>query len=189
MSVKTNIKFKMLIPSGYVEGEKSWDDITDDVKKNPIVILDNIPGIDHYGEFNNYYVEDSLIPLHITASWGLGGGGPTEINQVVSFFTNPNSPLYLPTILINLALTPVYNKVISTITGLIEKMKQENKTKRPRIAFYDKKGKITNYEFSSFASIKDIEKGLKDIPNYAQKANNKDYFARDIKNNKWIKES
>ncbi len=188
MPVKTNIKLKMLIPSGYVEGQKNWDDVTDDVKKNPIIILDNIQGEGHYGEFNNYYVDDSLIPLHISVSWGLGGG-PAEINKVVSIFTNPNSPLYLPTILINLALTPINNNVIDIITGLIGKMKTDNKTKRPRIAFYDKKGKLTNYEFPSFASMKDVEKGLKAIPDYAQKANNKDYFVRDLKNNKWIKES
>lgn len=187
IATNTNIKHKMIYPSNNEQGNKNWDDITSEAKENTIIILDNIVGEDHYPEFDGYFAEKDLIPLHISVSWGLGGGH--ETSQIISIFTNPNSSLYLPTILVSVGLTKITDRVFSEVIKLIEKMKNHNKTRRPRVSYVDKYGKITTYEFPSFASIRDIKSGLKDIPNYSMGADKNNYFIRDIKNNRWIKET
>jgi hypothetical protein len=185
-TINTNIKHIFLD-----ENFQGSRDITSEVKENPIVILNNVLGKDYYGVFDQYFVDqEKYTPICISVHWQLGGGGEQSVFEKISFFlTNPDSGLFLPTIVVNEVLIPLAKLgAIKIVLGLICRLKENHRTKRPRVAFYSKKGNLTNYEFPSYASIKDIRNGLLDVPRVARRSKKREYYVRDLRKNIWVKE-
>src|SRR3954462_1241450 len=93
-TINTNIKQTIM--------DQQYDPIVIDslVKTHPVVIFDNIPGKSYYPVFDNFFVDDkNPLPLYITKNWQMGGGLTSP--DFINFFLNPNSSLYLPSMVIN----------------------------------------------------------------------------------------
>lgn len=183
--IHTNIKHEVIDRS-------RTRDLTIYIKDNPIIILDNVEGKSYFPVFDNFYIKDKkYLPICISTYWEMGGGGAgPETETLISFLTKPESSLFLPTIIVNAVFASLADRLlIQNIIRLVGKLKRSDSTKRPRVAYYSKNGRLSNYEFPSFASKDDIKKGLMLIPKYAIKAKHDDYYVYDSKNRKWVREN
>lgn len=153
------------------------------VKTNPLVIFDNIQGKSYYPIFDNYNFEKNEIPLMISRSWSMGGGGITP--DYLSFFLDPKSNLYLPTIVISGLIGNLSFELAKKVFSLF---KDKFSGKRQTIIYYSEKDEATYYEFPSETSDKDFTEGLEDIPKTATKAAPQSYFVRSLKSKIWFLE-
>jgi hypothetical protein len=181
--VNTDIKHKILD-----QGE-DWN-ITQDVKNSPITILDNVMARNYFPVFDGLYFRNSKYSaLCISTNWELGGGAEEAVKKVVSFVTRPDSTLFLPTVIVNSVFASMTDIVLrGAVIKIINKLKKSDPRRRVRLAYYSKDGRLSNYEYPSFASLKEIEKGMKKIPMYSLHSKHDSYFVYDTKRNRWIKE-
>jgi hypothetical protein len=177
-TIKTNIK-TIHLQDGIYEPEV----IKSLVKTNPLVILDNIPGKSYYPVFDNCFFKGKEIPLIISRSWSMGGGGISP--DFISFFQDPKSSLYLPAIVINGLIWPA-SVILAKKIYKIFKSKIPNK--RQTVIYYSEQEEVTYYEFPSETSKSEFEEGLKDISEIARKFKSQTVFIRSLKNKKWVLE-
>jgi len=153
------------------------------VKTNSLVIFDNIPGKSYYPVFDNYFFKGKEIPLIISRSWSMGGGGISP--DFISFFQDPKSSLYLPAIVVNTLIWPISSALAKKVYELF---KSKIPKKRQTIVYYSEKEEATYYEFPSETSKSEFEEGLEEIPEIAKKSKYQAVFIRSLKNKKWILE-
>ncbi len=153
------------------------------IKTNPLVIFDNIPGKSYYPDFDNYFFKEKEIPLIVSRSWAMGGGGISP--DFISFFQDPKSSLYLPAIVINALIWPISSALAKKVYELF---KSKIPKKRQTIVYYSEKEEVTYYEFPSETSKSEFEEGLEDIPETAKKSKFQSSFVRSLKNKEWVLE-
>lgn len=185
--VNTNIKHIVL-----EDYEHNIIDVTQHIKANSIVILDNIICKSYFSVFDNLYIDETkYTPLVISKSWAAGGGGvgPEIIQSTIDFFSNPSSPYYLPTIVINGLVIPLVSTgALHVLKQVYVRLKKAGKKYRVKVIYYGKNNIAHYFEFPSNTSSRAYERALKKIPSAIRGLKTECHFILDQKSNKWISE-
>lgn len=179
ISIKTNLKFTDWDP-----GDTSTD--SSSILNSAITIFNNDSQID-YSVFDDFFVDDErLIPNVVTVAGGRGAGGLPQ--ELMSLLFDPTSHVFLPTIVINGALTKLtIDGTVGVLKLLFRKLKGKYKRKRLRVMYFTDDD-FSFFEFPTETDEREFEKGLKTVPNAIKNSFKGKYFVRSFKQDKWIEE-
>lgn len=155
------------------------------VKKHPLLILDNIPGRSFLPLFSNAHFDEKSKPLIIHHTWEMGGGGGDGPASFFTFFLDPKSNLYLPTMVISGLLGNLAYDLAKKVFALF-KTKKPNK--RQTIIHYSESEEVTYFEVPSEMSVREFNKAVDEIPLVSKDVKAHTHFIRSIKDKKWIVE-
>jgi hypothetical protein len=178
-TINTNIEQTMM-------GNQHYDQIVMKslIKTYPVVMFDNIPGKSYFPIFDNFFVDEKEgVPLYISKSWQMGGGPGSP--DYINYFLNPNSSLYLPSMIINGLIGSASYDLAKKIFAYLKKKFPQ---KRFSAIFLSKKEEVTYYEFPSETTETDFNNGIDEIPQIAEKAEPQTIFVRSLRDNGWKKE-
>jgi len=159
------------------------------LKDKKIVVLDDRFGKNYFPVLSGLKIRDKdLIPTVIYKSTEAGGGGG-EGFSLYYLFGNPSSNLYLPSILINGILMPIFTgAIIKLLSNLIQRFRKTDKDKRIQIIYMFSQRAVQFFEFPPEIKLEEVKKGLRSIPSFSLKNKKRKYFRR-TNDNKWISEN